>query len=150
MDLGETFPSDFIGAAQPEGQRAIIYISSDEDERLDCVSSGSTSDLASESDEETEKIRFMARCIERQTDDPIPIPSAGASDMQKRGSTPRPKRPPCPTFSQRYFNLGNGNGPLACDDRVRNNHPINVCQNLVPQVDSPLCPPSMRQVQGSR
>ena len=80
MDLEETFPMDFTGAAQSEGEPAVIYISSDEEDRMDCVSSGSMGDLASESDEETEEIRVMARCIERQLADPIPIPSAGASD----------------------------------------------------------------------
>ena len=141
IDLEETFPMDFTGAAQSEGEPAIIYISSDEEDRVDCVSSGSISDLASESDEETEEIRVMARCIERQLADFIPIPSARASDTQKRGSTPRPNRPPFHTFSQRDFSLGNENGPLACDGRVRNNHPINVYRNLVPQVDTPLSPP---------
>ena len=109
---------------------------------MDCVSSGSINDFASESDEETEEIRIMARCIERQLAVPIPIPSSETLGKQKRDSTPpRPNTPPFPTFSQRYFNLGNGNGPLACDDRVRTNHPINVCRNLVPQVDTPLSPP---------
>ena len=141
MDLEEIFPMDFNGATQSEGEPAIIYISSDEEDRMDCVSSGSISDLASESDEETKEIRVMTRCIERQWAYFIPIPSATASDTQKRGSTPRQNRPPFHTFSQRYFSLGNENGPLACDDRVRNNHPINVCRNLVPQVDTPLSPP---------
>ena len=62
MDLEETFQMDFIGAAQSEGEPAIIYISCDEDDRMDCVSSGSMSDLASSLDEETEEIRVMARC----------------------------------------------------------------------------------------
>ena len=85
----------------------------------------------------------MARCIERQLADPIPIPSAGASDAQKRCPTPRSNQPPFPKFSQKYFNLGNGNGPLACDSRIRNNHPISVCRNLVPQLDTPLSPPAV-------
>ena len=55
---------------------------------------------------------------------------------------PRPHQPSFPTFSQSYSNLGNGNGPLACDDRVRNNYPISVCCNLVPQLDTPLSPPA--------
>ena len=79
---------------------------------------------------------------ERQLADPIPIPTTGTTaGSQKRCVTPRPNQPPFPTFSQRYFNLGNGNGPLACDDRVRNNHPIIVCRILIRQVDTPLSPP---------
>ena len=34
-DFPELFPMDFLGAAQSEGAPAIIYISSDEDERMD-------------------------------------------------------------------------------------------------------------------
>ena len=66
IDLEETFPMDFIGAAQSEGEVSIKCISSDEDERMDCVSSGSIIDLGDSSNEETEEIRVMARYIERQ------------------------------------------------------------------------------------
>ena len=131
---------DFIDAAESESEPAIIYISSDGEDNMDCISSGSISDFESEPGEETEEIRVMARCIERQLADPIPITTPGPSG-KKRDATPRPNRSPFPTFSQRYFNIGNGNGPLACDDRVKSNHPINVCRNLVPQVDTPLSPP---------
>ena len=86
-------------------------------------------------------MQLMARCIERQLADPIPIPITGAAESQKRCATPMPNQSPFPTFSQKYFNLGNGNDPISCDDRVRNNHPINVCRNLIPQVDTPLSPP---------
>ena len=82
----------------------------------------------------------MAKCVERQLADPIQIPATGTTDSQKRCPTPRPNRPPFPAFSQKNFNLGNGNGPLACDDRVRNNHPLSVCRNLVPQLDTLLSP----------
>ena len=141
MDLQETFPMDFIGAAQSEGKPAIIYISSDEEDHMGCISSGSISDFESEPDEATEEIRVMARCIERQLADPIPYLTPDSSGKHKRDATPRPNRPPFPTFTQRYFNIGNGNDPLACDDRVKSNHPKNVCRNLVPQVDTPLSPP---------
>ena len=143
MDSEETFTMDFIGAAQSEGEMAIICIFSDEDERMDCISSGSISDLDASSDEETDDIRVIAKCIERQLADPTPIPTAGNSDTQGRCPTPRPNQPPFPKFSQRYFNLGNGNGPLACDSRIRKNHPISACRNLVPQVDTPLSHPSV-------
>ena len=105
MDLQETFPIGFIGAAQSEGEPAVIYISSDEKYHMDCVSSGSVSDLVSSSDEEAEEIQIIARW------------PAGTTDSQKRCPTPRPNRPPFPTFSQRYFNHGNGNDPLVFDDR---------------------------------
>ena len=135
---------DFIDAAQSEEEPAIIYLSSEEDDQMHCISSDSVDDLVSSSDEEREEIQLMARSVERQLADPIPIPVAGPSDSQTRCPTPRPNpgRPPFPTFSPRCFNLGNGNGPLAWDHRVRNNHPINVCRNLVPQLDTPLSPPA--------
>ena len=37
MDLQETFPMDFIGAARSEGEPAIIYISSDEEDKIASV-----------------------------------------------------------------------------------------------------------------
>ena len=80
----------------------------------------------------------MARCIKRQLTDPISLTTTGTAESQKRCATPRRNQPTFPTFNQRYFNLGNGNGPLACDDRVGNNLPINVYRNLIPQVDTPL------------
>ena len=142
MDSEGTFSIDFIGAAESEGEPAIVFLSSDEDDHTNCISSGSFDDLVSSFDEETEEIQLMARCVERQLADPLPIPAAGPSDSQKRCPTPRPNRPLFPTFSQRYFNIGNVNGPLACEDRVRNNHPITVCRNLVPQLDTQLSPPA--------
>ena len=98
MDLQETFPMDFIDAAHFEGEPAIIYLPSDEDYHMDCISFGSLSDLVSSSDEETEEIQLMARCVEKQLADTIPIPAAGTTDSQKRCPTPRPNRPPFPTF----------------------------------------------------
>ena len=40
MDLQETSPMDFIGAAQSEGEPAIIYLYSDKKDQMDCISSG--------------------------------------------------------------------------------------------------------------
>ena len=130
---------DFFGAAQSEEEPAIIDQSRYEDGYMKCLRSDSVEDLVSSSDEETEEIQLMARCIERQKANPNPIPTTGAAESQKRCATPRSNQPLLPTFCQRYFNLGNGNGPLACDDR--NNHPISVCRNLLPQVDTPLSSP---------
>ena len=44
---------DFFGAAQSEGAPVIFYLSSDEHDHLDCISSGSVDDLVSSLDEET-------------------------------------------------------------------------------------------------
>ena len=84
----------------------------------------------------------MAKCIERQLADLIPIPSTGAASAQKRAVTPRPDLPPIPTFVQRFFILALGSGPVWCDHRIRSNHPFNICRNLVHQVDTPLFPPA--------
>ena len=130
----------FIGAAKSEGEPAIICLSRDEDDYMECISSDSVEDLASSSDDETEEVQPIARCLERQLADPIPIHTTGTAESQKRCATPGPNQPPFPSFSQMYFSLGNGNGPLACEDRVRNNHHINVCRNLIPQADTQLSP----------
>ena len=98
MDLQGTFPIEFIGTAQSEGEPVIIYLSSDEDDHMDCISSGSMDDLVCSSDEEKEEIQLMAICVERQMPDPKPIPAAGPTESQKRCPTPRPNRPPFPTF----------------------------------------------------
>ena len=60
---------------------------------------------------------------------------------QKRSETTRANQPPFPTFNLKYFIQGRGNGSLACNIRVRNTHPINICRNLIPQVDTPQSPP---------
>ena len=83
----------------------------------------------------------MARCVERQLADP----TSGTASVQKRSGTSRPKLSPFPTFDQIYFNLGLVNGPIRRDDRVRNNRPINICRNLIPQVDTPFVPSHRRQ-----
>ena len=83
----------------------------------------------------------MARCIERQLAEPILIPSTSANSTQKRPVTPRPNVPPFPTFGEKFLDLARGNGPVSRDNRIKSNHPINICRNLVPQVDTPLLPP---------
>ena len=126
-------------AAKSEGEPAIIWISSDEEE-MDAHSSCSVDDMYLSSEDESEDIRLMAKCVERQLAEPIPIPSTSAGPAQKRPVTPRPNVP-FPTFEEKYFNLARGNGPVSRDNRVWTNHPINICRNLVPQVDTPLSPP---------
>ena len=107
---------------------------------MDCISTNSVEHLTSSSDEESGDIELMARCVERQLADPIPEPTTGTAMAQKRSGTPRPIQPPFPTFNQRYFNLGPGNGPLTCDSRVINNTLLIFCRNLISRVDTPLSP----------
>ena len=141
FDTSETFPINFIGAARSEGEPAIIYISSDEEEAMDSNCGHSVDDLYLSSQDESYEVRLMARCIERQLAEPISIPSTSASQPQKRPVTPRPNVPPFPIFGEKYFDLARGNGPVSRDNRIKTNHPKNNCRNLVPQVDTPLSPP---------
>ena len=138
-DLSGTFPMDFAGAAKSEGEPAIICISRDEED-MEIFSTCSVDDLYLSSEDETEEVRLMAKCIERQLTKPIATPTTAACYSQKRPVTPRPNVPPFPTFGEKYFDLDLGNGPVSRDGRVKSNHPINLCRNLVPQVDTPLSP----------
>ena len=131
----------FQGAARSEVAPAIIYISSDEEEMMDSVSGYSVDDLYLSSEDESTDVEIMARCIERQLTEPITIPNSGTSSAQVRCGTPKPNFPPFPTFSQQFFELGSGNGPVGRDARIRTNHPINVCRDLRPMVDTPMSPP---------
>ena len=139
-DISETFPMDFIGAARSEGEPAIIYISSDEEE-MEILSSCSVDDLYLSSENETEEVKLMARCVERQLAEPISIPSTSANPPQKKPVTPRPNVPPFPTFGDKYFDLARGIGPVSRDKMFKSNHPINICRNLVTQLDTTLSPP---------
>ena len=49
---------DFIGAARSEGEPAIIYISSEEEE-MEILSSCSVDDLYLSSEDETEEVKLM-------------------------------------------------------------------------------------------
>ena len=152
-DISETFPMDFIGAARSEGEPAIIYISSDEEE-MEILSSCFVDDLYLLSEDETEEVKLMARCVERQLAEPISIPSTSANPPQKRPVTPRPNVRHFPTFGEKYFDLARGNGHVSQDNRIKFNHPINICRNIVPQLDTPLTPPEQdrgpRYSSGSR
>ena len=138
-DVSETFPMDFLGAAQSEGVRAIICISSDEDEEMKSFDGDSVEDVYVSSEEEMLDIEIMATCIERQMAEPIAIPNAGTAGTQARSGTHKPDLPPFPTFTQQFFNLGNG--PIGLDDRIRPNHPIIICRDLRPNIDTPISPP---------
>ena len=135
-----SFPMDFQGATPGDG---IIYISSDES--MECLSTSSVEDLDDLSEPEDDEVALLARCIERQMEFPstsraIPIPDNDIAKHKRRG-TPRPMPTPEPTFNAGYFDLGMGRGPVPRDSRQRNNHPINVCRQLVPMIDTPLSPP---------
>ena len=132
---------DFQGAARIEGAPAIIYIASDEEERMDSICGDSVGDLYLSSEEESTDVEIMASCIERQLTEPIAIPNAGTSGAQVRCGTPKPSFPPFPAFSQRCSNLGVGEGPVERDARIRSNHPINICRDLRPMIDTPMSPP---------
>ena len=136
-EFSETIPMDFLGAAQSEGAPAIICISSDEDGKMYSFDSDSVDDVYVSSEEETLDIEIMARCIERQMTEPIAIPNAETTGTQASCGTPKPDLPSFPTFTQQFFNLGMGNGPIGPDDRIRPNHPINICRDLRPNNDTP-------------
>ena len=59
-DISETFPMGIAGAAGSEGAEAIICISSDEDERLDCICEDSVDDLFLPPDKESEDNEIKA------------------------------------------------------------------------------------------
>ena len=133
-----TYPEDFQGAAPGDG---IIYISSDEEETMECRSVSSITDFLSSSEDESEEVAQMALCVETQMSEPIAIPYTSSSAANQANEHRRPNLPPFPKFDQTYFSLGRGNGPLRADSRIKRNHPINLCRNLVPMVDTPLSPP---------
>ena len=140
MDQQETFPMDFQGAASGDG---VIYFSSDEDDAMECRNFCSMMDVLSSSEDEdvdSEEIILKARCKERQLMEPILIPGPSRKQDTARVETPRPFLLPYHTVEQVY-SYGRGNGPIARDGRVKTNHSINVCRELIPQVDTPLSPP---------
>ena len=148
--MAALYPEDFQGAA-PAGDDVII-ISSDEDELMDDLSMTSVLDLqfSSEGEEEDEEISLMAKCKEMEMSAPIPISGLSCAVRSKEEIVPTglpshglPTRPitPRPLFDSSYFSLGKGNGPILRDDRIRDGHPITLCRNLVPMVDTPLSPP---------
>ena len=54
-------------------------LSSDEDDHMDRVSVGLVGDVPSSSDEDSEEIELMSKCIERELADPVPIPTSGTA-----------------------------------------------------------------------
>ena len=119
---------------------------------MDNISLTSVFDVqfSSEDEEEDEEINLMARCVEMEMSAPIPIPGpsyvaetnkevvpAGLPKHEMRTGSITPR----PMFDPYFFSLGKGNGPISRDDRLRNGHPITLCRNLVPMVDTPMSPP---------
>ena len=89
---------------------------------MECASSASVDDLESLSDDD--EVAILAECIERQMELPavsenIPVPSSSSKQE------------------------GMGRGPVARDSKFRNDHPINICSQLVPMVDTFLSPPAV-------
>ena len=149
--MAQRFPEDFIGAA-PEGID-IICLSSDEEEGMCDLSMTSVLDLQLSSEDEEEiddEIMMMAQCVEMELSSPIPVPGPSTA-LKIRNEAPRYNPPRYgtsgasfatrPTLDQSFFSLGKGNGPIRRDDRVRNNHPIKLCREIIPMVDTPMSPP---------
>ena len=119
----EYYPEDFRGAAPGDG---IIYISSDDDD----------------------EVALLAECIERQKELPtasesIPVPSCSNQQGENCARTPRLSYIPGPMFDAGDFDLGMGRGPVDRDSRLRNDHPINICSQLIPMVVTPMSPPAV-------
>ena len=76
------------------------------------------------------------------TSESVPIPSTTSKQGVTRAATPRLAYIPKPMFDAGYFDLGMGRGPIARDSRLRNDHLINLCSQLIPMVDTPMSPPA--------
>ena len=137
----EYYPEDFQGAAPEDG---IIYISSDDE--MECASSAFVDDLESLAGDD--EVALLAECIKRQMELPavsesIPGPSRSNKQAVSRAATPRLAYIPGPMFDAGYFDLGMGRGTVARDSRLRNDHPINICSQMIPMVDTPMSPPAV-------
>ena len=147
--MAALYSEDFQGAA-PAGVD-IICLSSDEEEEMCDLSMTSVLDLqlSSEDEEIDDEIMMMAQCVEMQLSLPIPVPGP-PSALKIRNEAPQYSLPRYgtsgtsftarPTLDQSFFSLGRGNGPIRRDDRVRNNHPIKLCREIIPMVDTRMSP----------
>ena len=122
----------------------IIYISSDDE--MECTSSASVYDLDILSDDD--EVALLAQCIERPMELPavsesIPVPTGSSKQEENRAGTLRLSYIPGPMINAGYFDLGMGTRPIARDPRLRNDHPINICSQLIPMVDTPMLPPTV-------
>ena len=110
---------------------------------MECASSASVDDLDSLSDDD--EVALLAECIGRQIELPtasesIPVPSWSNQQRENRARTPRLSYIAGFMFDVGYFDLGMGRGPVARDSRLRNDHAINICSQLIPIVDTPMSP----------
>ena len=83
-DISERFSMDFLGATQSEGEPAIFYCSTNEDQYGDRMSASSIWVVSSSMKDYTGEVAMMAQRFERQLANPTPIPSSEASLSQKR------------------------------------------------------------------
>ena len=146
--MAQRFPEDFQGAA-PDGVD-IFCLSSDEEEEMCDLTSVLDLQLSSEDEEVDDEIMMMAQCVEMDLSSPIPVPGPTTA-LKIRNEAPQYNLPRYgtsgtssaarPTLDQSFFSLRKGNGPIRRDDRVRNNHPIKLCSEIIPMVDTPMSPP---------
>ena len=113
---------------------------------MECASSASVDDLGSLSDDD--EVALLAECTKRQMELPtasesIPVPSCSNQQGKNCARTTRLSYIPGPMFDAGYFDLGMGRGPVARDSRLRNDHSINICSQLIPMVDTPMSPPAV-------
>ena len=83
----------------------------------------------------------------------IPVPTSLSKQEENRAGTPRLSYIPGPMFNAGYFDLRMERGPVARNPRLRNDHPINICSQLIPMLDTPMSPPlwtSNQQVTGEQ
>ena len=73
--------------------------------------------------------------------EPITIPGPKRKLDATKAETPRPFLTPDHTAEQKVYSHGRGNDPIGRDSRVKTNHPMNVCRELIPQVDAPMSLP---------
>ena len=141
LETPEYHPEDFQGAAPEDG---VIYISSDE--TMECMSIASVDDLDSLSDDD--EVALVPLCVERQmklptTTENNPVPTCAGKQETNRAGTPTLSYIPGPMFDAGYFDLGMARGPVARDSRLRNDHPINICSQLIPIGDRIMSPPAV-------
>ena len=117
---------------------------------MECASSASVDDLDSLSDDD--EVALLAECIERRMELPTasPVPSCSNQQGENCMRTPRLSYTSGPMFDAGYFNLGMGRGPVARDPRLRNDHPNNICSQMIPMVDTPMSTPRSRQIPNRR
>ena len=147
--MADRYPQDFCGAAPRRIE--LVYLSSDEEEDMDTLSTTSVMDLqlSSEDEEYDDETLMMAQYVEVQLSKPIPVPGPSTPkkdrpsllDKPSECRKPNPAHSPSPIPDQSFFSLGKGRGPIRRDDRIRNNHPIKLCSGLIPLVDTPMSPP---------